>query len=381
MKLIFYCFLLLLSVVLGSEFKTETENVQDQEPETKVEEFQFDLEDPEFIKHTFMNSIKNANVAESKVFAEKYEYLTDKFNRDIFSELIKCFEAGDNEETCWELYEILKPSFLDVSRSTTTPLILAVRRNRMELVNALLKMEGINEIIDNVDEFDRTALMYAAKRGSYFAVKMILQVSSESINVKDFMGKTAIHYACEMIPLVNDENTATKLPDFLTGAVDQDVKNKASIVAMLMVYGGMIYPESPEYKLTPADVEVNELITDFSGRVLIENDSRQIVKRLGQGLALTQGLMLLNMSGKMSIIAARLVNIFLSNPFMNLLNNLCYHLMQVLLPGIDSNLVFSVDVEDGFQDFSFNLLFVILMIPTLKYAVESYLNNTKEVKF
>jgi hypothetical protein len=356
-----------------------TENVQDQDSEAKIEEIQFDNEDPDYIKQNFMHSIQSGNIAESKVYAEKYEYLTERFNRDIFSELIKCFEGQDKEESCWELFEVLKPSFFDVSRSTTTPLILAVRRNRMELVAALLKMDDVKKIIDKVDEFDRTALMYAAKRGSYFAVKMILQISSESVNIKDFIGKTAIHYACEMSTShsLDSEKAVIEVPAYLTGAVDKNVTNKLSIVGIMMNYGGLIFPEGPEYKLTSSDVELSEIITEFSGRVVIQVDAMVIVKRIGLGLALTQGLKFLQMNGILNKIDAKLIGFFLSNPLMTLLNDFCYHLMQFFLPGTDANLVFSIDVGNGFQDFSFNLLFVTSMAFAFKYAIENYSKNSK----
>lgn len=381
MRLVFCSLLLLVSYVIGSALSTE--NVQNLDSEAKIEEILSDNEDPEYIKQKFMHSIQSGNIAESKVYAEKYNYLTEKFNRNIFSELIKCFESQDKEESCWELFEVLKPSFFDVSRSTTTPLILAVRHNRMELVAALLKMEDVKNIIDKVDEFDRTALMYAAKRGSYFAVKIILQNSSESVNMKDFMGKTAIHYACEMNPKpsLDSEKAVIEFPAFLTGAVDKNVDNKLSIVGILMIYGGLIYPESPEYKLTASDVELKEMITEFSGRVFIKDDVKILVKRLGQGLVLFQGLKFLQMNGILNEISAKLIGFFLENPLMMTLNNFCYHFMQFLLPGTDTNFVISIDVGDGSQDFSFNILFVVLMASAVQYAIENYSKKSKYSKF
>ena len=376
MKLVLYYVFLLVACVLGSQF----ENVQDQEePEAKVEEFQFDTEDPEYIKQYFMSSIKSGNVAECNVYAGKYEFLTEKFNRDIFSELIKCFESQDKEETCWELFEILKPSFFNVSRSTTTPLILAARRNRMELVNALLKLEEVKIIIDKVDEFDRTALMYAAKRGSFFAVKMIVQISAESINVKDFLGKTAIHYACEINPS-GIKTSPAEFPPFLTGDSDPDAANKASIISILMSYGGLIYPNGPEYKLNPADRILNDVITDFGGKIAVEDKAENIVMRFGAGVAITQLIKILNTGGLFNKIDAKLISFFLANPLMMILNEYCYQLMQYFLPGIDANLNISIDIDDGIREFSFNFLFVFLMIPVYNYLVKNYFKNRNGFK-
>lgn len=377
MKLVLYCFLLLVACVLGSQL----ENVQDQESDVKFEELLFENEDPEFIKEYFISSIKSGYVAECKVYAEKYEFLTDKFNRDIFSELIKCFESQDKTETCWELFEILKPSFFDVSRSTTTPLILAVRRNRMELVNALLKLEEVKILIDQVDEFDRTALMYAAKRESLFAVQMIVQISVETINAKDFLGKTAIHYACEMNPsAIKTEISSAEFPSFLTGDIDPDVANKDAIISILMAYGGAIYSDGPEYKLTPADRKVNDIISDFGGKVVVEEKVENIILRFGTGIAATQLIKILSTGGLFNKINAKLISFFLANPFMILLNKFCYNLMQYFLPGNDANLNITIDVDDCIQEFSFNLLFVFLMVPIYNYFVEKYFKPRNSFK-
>ena len=56
-----------------------------------------------------------------------------------------------------ELFELLKPSFRDVSGSKSTPLIHAVIYNNMDIVNALLTMPGTKDFIDKFDNFGRTA--------------------------------------------------------------------------------------------------------------------------------------------------------------------------------------------------------------------------------
>ena len=52
------------------------------------------------------------------------------------------------------------------------------------------------------------------------------------------------------------------------------------------------------------------------------------------------------------------------------INDLCYHFQQLISPGMDLNFVVSLDLGYGFQDFSFNILFVILIAIFMKKAVE-----------
>lgn len=376
-----FALLFLIVHVLGSQLddgnvlRTDPdEAIPDNLIDNLTENLTDNLNDPEFVKQIFIVSISNAQLDEVKYFSEQYPYLTEKFNRDIFSGLIKCFDLFDNEGTCWSIFEILAPSFNDVSSSTTTPLILAVRRDKMVLVNALLKLESVKNFIDKVDEFDRSALMYAAKRGKYFAVKRILDISTESVNLKDFLGKTAIHYACEMNPLDIPVTTGIELPEYLTGSTIADAANKTEIIGLLMANGGEIFSDGPEYKLTAADSNIGILISNFGGKVVVDNNY-DVISTLGTGLAVGQAVKLLNKTNALNQIGANVIGILLANPLMLFFNDICYYLMQAILPGVDINLTVSVDIGSGIHEFSFNLLFVILMVPVLKHFYENFVNK------
>lgn len=375
-QLVLYILFLLISFSIGSQV-TDSKDQESINSSESIESdgFDFDPEDPEFMKQNFIFSLMNAQLAQARIYVEKYDYLTNKFNRDIFTGFMKCFDKEDKEDICWEIFEILKPSFFDVSRSTTTPLILAIRQNKMSLVNALLKLDEIKSIIDKIDEFERTALMYAAKRGSLFAVKRILDISSASLNFKDFLGKTAIHYACEMNPLAKTEQPQFQFPSYLSGAVDTDVDNKSTIVAILMAYGGQISQDGPGYNLNSADWELEKLLTDFGGKVFIEDKVEDMVRHLGTGLVLAHIINKNNGAKVLNKMSTKLMGVLFANPMMLALNELCFEVMQALLPGIDANFNFSIEVDDTIHDYSFNLLFVLMMIPVFKHLMEIYVRK------
>ena len=140
----------------------------------------------------------------------------------------------------------------------------------MDVVNSLT-MPETKDFIDKVDNFGRTALMYAAKLGSVYAVHHIIRISAASINLKDRFGKTALHYACEMNSL-SDENSGPtlKLPSWLTGVANPDSNVKTKYFSRFFWMKGNILPDGPEYKLTTSDSQISKIITDKGGKVVIE---------------------------------------------------------------------------------------------------------------
>lgn len=260
MKISIYSLLLvfLSSVVSASEFynfKTEDEG-----------ELKFDPEDPENVRENFIGAIEDANVTKCQKYVKKYDYLTDIFNSNIFQGLINCFEYNEDLQQCWRIFELIKPSLGNVSQSTSTPLILAICGDGHDLVDALLKIEEVRHSIDAMDEYNRTVLMVAARRGNLYAVKRILELRNESIiNAKDLSGKTALHYACEMIPVKN-KRCSSALPTVLTGILDKTTELKCEIVTLLIDSGAEVYADGPEYKLNPEDVEVKGILDDSNGK-------------------------------------------------------------------------------------------------------------------
>lgn len=348
------------------------------EPTTKTQADSFDNDSdfseksPEIVKQEFTFALINGNVEEVKSSIEKYDYLTRKFNVDIFVGLLKCFNHKSKHETCMELFELLKPSFRDVSGSKSTPLIHAVIYNKMDIVNALLTMPEINVFIDKVDNFGRTALMYAAKLGSFYAVQHIIRISTASINLQDRFGKTALHYACEMNSL-RDENSAPtlELPSWLTGVPNPDSNVKNEIFSMILLNGGNILPDGPEYKLTTSDSQISKIVTEKGGKVVIEYTAEDRIAKIVKFTLVSQLKRLLGLTHIYSAVEFVLISVLLANPFMMAINDLCYHIQQIILPGTDFNFVVTLDLGgDGLADFSFNILFVLLMALLVKKAME-----------
>lgn len=358
----------LLSTVLASEALSENE-------------LEFNLENPEHVKDKFIEAVKIGNVNVSKEYVDKYEYLTEKFNRDIFQGLIDCFDTTESAKQCWEIFELIKLSFGDLSQTTSTPLILAIRHDKTELVHALLKNEDIQRSVGAKDEFERTALMYAAKRGNRFVIQRIFQVSKdvyikEFINAKDFFGKTAIHYACEMHPKKSSE-----LPPIL-------IDLKLELVSWLIANGAEIYADGPEYKLKSEDDRVRSMIENGNGKVVVEGGVQDVATDSGLSIIALKGVhvirmyaialkaaQMIRMYAPLKLITSKLVYILLANPLLSLLNEACFTIQQNLFPGVDMNLNISFDLGDRIQDFSFNILFVMMMVPVLMKIGEA-MNRT-----
>lgn len=343
-------------IVLGSSVSDET--------------IEINTSDPPVIKQKLISAIKDAQVSDCRDLITENGYLLSFFNRDIFSAMISCFDLDGKSEDCWEIFEMIEPSFADVSRSTTTPLIMALRKNKMELFNELMSLESVKKTVDNVDEYARTALMYAAKLGSFFAVRRIIEVSTESVNKKDYMDKTALHYACEMIP-IDPNDSERKYATALTGEVDDNVSNKYHIFLALMSNGAKIDFHGPEYKLTSSDESLKLLIVQNGGKVSIQTNPTEIINKALIGFFFMQFANTFKITEKAVYLASKLaVFLLLNNPLMVYLNELCFGMQRFLLPGVDLNLVVSFELKDGFQDVSLNLFFVLLLAAMISSLIK-----------
>lgn len=372
------------SMMLASEIQesVEVSTSSSSSPSVSIEEeVDIDLDDPEYVKENLIRSIIAANVQQTKNLIEKYEYLVESFNRDIFIGMIRCFDLVENEESCLEILNLIKPSFKDVSKSKTTPLILAIRENKKSLASDLLDFEEVKATIGEKDEFDRTALMYAVKRGNMFVTRRILLISTDSINNKDFLGKTALHYACEMNSVKKEKSLMSMdIPSVLTGAVDEDVSMKFSIVSMLMANGAKVVVNGPEYKLKIGDNIVKKLLESFNGKVVVEYSRQDLGLKAGLMAASLPLARLLQLDYPIKSAASSLIYIMLANPLFAVINEACYAIQQAIMPGVDMNLNLSFDLGDNIQDFSFNILFVMLMIPVMMKIGEN-LKQTEGFKF
>lgn len=356
----------LATLVRGSEYLDQniTEPVLSEQPEEK---------DPEYVKLEFYFQVINGNIASVKNFIDKYDYLTQRFNADIFSGLLTCFrnKEGSKHDDCMEIFEMLKPSFGDVSESNSSPLIHAIIYGNMEIVNALLTMPEAKEFVDKVDQFGRTALMYAAKSGSEYALAHIIIISAESINLKDRDGKTALHYVCEMNPPISKKETLTfGIPKYLSGETDFEAEKKWKMFRSIFIDGAKILSDGPKYKLSSSDSQLADFIIFQGGKVQIEAGPEDLAVNLVASVTVTSLIKALGLTHLTTKAASSIIGFILANPVMLALNYICYVFQNMIIPGIDMNFVISLDLGDGFQDISFNILFVMLMAVLIKNIME-----------
>ena len=133
---------------------------------------------------------------------------------------------------------------------------------------------------------------------------------------------------------------------------------------------GEIVTDGPEYKLKSSDKKISAVIIDRGGRVVIESTPEDRIAQIAIHIATSQLVRFIGFKNMSNAIKSGLIGTFLANPVMIAINDLCYHFQQLISPGMDLNFVVSLDLGYGFQDFSFNILFVILIAIFMKKAVE-----------
>lgn len=357
----------LTALVTGSESDTDSDNFYAENSHTK---------DPKHVKQDFYFELVNGNVPSVKSYIDKYDYLTQQFNVDIFTGLLKCFNGRfSKHEDCMEIVQLLAPSFRDVSESISTPLIHAIIYNNIEIVNILFMMDEIKDLVDKTDQFGRTALMYAAKSGSCYVVQRILNISNESVNLKDKFGKTALHYACEMNRSTKKETISFELPKWLTGEPDIDTENKLQIFKSIYYREAVILEDGPEYKLTSSDRTISEFITSSGGKVRIESSAEELMIKAFAPIAVAHLIKSIVPVDSVASIDPALFNFILANPLILGLNELCYKFQRLLTTDVDLNFVVSLDLGNGFQDYSFNIFFVLLMAFLVEKALGMRFNR------
>lgn len=230
MKIVIYS--LFAGFVLSLVRASECDSSESKSSQESQENLEFDAD---HVKENFIEVVMNGNVFQAKLYVNRYKFLIEKFDRDIFQGLIDCFDTIKNGKQRLNILKLIRPSFEDVSQSTVTPLILAIRQDKQYLVNALLNIREVKLTIGVKDEYDRTALMNAAQKGNLNAAQRILLEAintKEYINAKDCFGKTAVHYACEMKP--NNDYFGDL---------------QYNMVTLLMTHHAEVYAEGPEYNL------------------------------------------------------------------------------------------------------------------------------------
>lgn len=330
---------------------------------------------PELVKFRFMEAITNGSVDEASDLARNYTFLTESFNRDIFDKFLKLADKMSETEIS-KILKILEPSFADLSNSTSTPLILAIRKNNWSVISELFLMKSVLESVDRSDEFGRTALMYAAKRGSIVCIRKILDESEASINFKDNYDKTAIHYACEMnwieAPTVF-KYLKNNLPLAIAGEATSEVKHKYSVVSLLIERGAEVYNYGPEYKLLSSDSVLIDYINNLGGKVMVKDIGDRFIKK-------ALGTYLLAQLAHWLRLDLAALNFILNNPISALVNNICFSVQDLLLPGINLSFNFSVDAGDAVHDFSVSIVFMMVLLQALMQVAKNLSNLSFELK-
>lgn len=251
----------------------------------------------------------------------------------------------------------------------------------------LLKLDNVKDTINSVDIFGRSALIYACKAGSFFAVKIILDISADAINLRDMKLKTALHYACEMRPKTSPLEGQNIMTSIKSGQLDlqkifeyfqvsdADINNKKEIVEFLLSRGAEVIA-LPAYKLTSDDYLVELLLQARGGSVQVTETLNYKIKKMFIVASMIKFIHFSGLFEMLKNISVQNIHaIYTKSPLIQI-NNLFYHLQNLILPGVDLNLNISVDVYGSIHDFSFNLFFLAVVA----YVIYTWKDNLKKLQ-
>jgi hypothetical protein len=155
-----------------------------------------------------MHFIRNQRINSAQALVSQHGSLLERFNPVHFMALLNTFDSHNysNNLIFWELFELLKPSYLISHNSGTTPLICAIQLDNRAVFSALLEIPGISELVDQVDETFQSALDYSinpkavAKGDAYYFFELIRVTN-----------RTPFGYLCEfMAKLIRISSSNTK---------------------------------------------------------------------------------------------------------------------------------------------------------------------------
>jgi len=95
--------------------------------------------------------------------------------------------------------------------------LCAVLKNDVDIVSLLLKSSPSN-LVNETDQYGRTALAWASYKGHAEVMKMLLEYGAD-MNIKDKKGRMALHYTCEAQflkcteILLSNDSTLTEVMD------------------------------------------------------------------------------------------------------------------------------------------------------------------------
>ena len=314
------------------------------EPKIEQGEEVVELLTPSVAKSEFITAIKELNLESARKIVEDHPFITNQFNADVFAEIIACYPKTETDKNaiCDQFYELISPSLFELSKSHTTPLIMAVFGNNLDVFNKLI--EDPNHLLP-LDAHHRTALMYAARLGrEYMMIRMVqfalpkLKNPVDLLNVQDKDKKTVLHHLCES---------------------NQSEEDKIRWTRILKENGALVNKDIPY----PVDVWNVDLRREFSshGAEVIHKDWNKSVAMAAstlRGYALLTVLVYRHAFAEAVI--PHLFTLLNSLPI-RALQTLFYYIGMLAFEGFDMNVVISFNLPSGNYDFSFNVLMLLFL--------------------
>ncbi len=159
------------------------------------------FESESLIKEDFIGAIRSRDVGAASSLVEQNPFLTARFDQSLFTEVLRCYEQENSEIVCEPFYELLEPSFADLSQSETTPFIMSIEPNSFPVFNKLVLIPAYVKVCDSLN---RSALVHAVKMGRRYMFARILRYGvlsadeiTELLNVRESENKTILHHVCE----------------------------------------------------------------------------------------------------------------------------------------------------------------------------------------
>ncbi|XP_003751779.1 putative ankyrin repeat domain-containing protein 19 isoform X10 [Rattus norvegicus] len=182
-------------------------------------------------------------------------------------------------------------------KDNLTPLLLALKENRLKMAQFLVRMEAS---VHAVDSQRRNSLMYAVRCDCPVMVNLILQQGAD-INLKDLFGWTALRYAIEgdrdvrTILLEYEYNLIQRLrernQEFQSSEdssirpineVDAEVTSSMAIEKVIELQDPLTTSETSVKKIqtcrSESELEVISLEDEISGKETINNPQQQCCK-------------------------------------------------------------------------------------------------------
>ena len=300
---------------------------------------------PSVIKANFIEFIQSRDLDSAKDAAKENPFLTAQFNADIFKEVLDCYQQKEDKTICDQFYALLEPSYSELSKSETTPLIMAIFARCDEVFDKLVDNP---DHLTAVDAHGRTALMYAVRldreymmlRMLYYGLDKIkdLERKEQFLNASDKNKMTVMHHVCDSAQSEQDKTEWIRRLKGLGGKVVTDVPYQANVWNLAL-----------RDELTPLGAELYH--KDWKKSVVMAQKFYETF------------LYLMIVANRVAILNAIIPHLFtLWNCLpIQTAQALFYFAEQFVLEGFDSNVVISFDLPSGVYHFSINLLMILFV--------------------